>query len=162
MQALATFIVKSRSQAAISALLGSLLPMIAPATVGLIALSQNSREAIMVMLWACLVPIAITNYGAIGADLTLLVTCFALLTVFIAALVLKATNAWSLTILVVIATSALSALIANSVVETTSIIAAIDQWLATNGIKLPEALNTQVIIGLVQALLRLKPYWRYY
>ncbi len=156
MQAFAAFIVKNRTQAAVSALFGSLLPMISPAVVGLIALSQNIRETVMVMLWACLIPIVFTDLNTVGGDLTIAVTCLSLLAILIAAAVLKAANSWSLTLLFAVVISALFALSANLAIETGPIIEAINQVLVANNVKLPVAVNAQILTGFCASIIALQ------
>lgn len=54
MRALAEFIMRGRPQACLVALVGVIVPLIGPASVGLVTLRKGSFEGALVALWATL------------------------------------------------------------------------------------------------------------
>ena len=103
MRALAEFIMRGRWQAALVAVLGSLVPLISPAAVGLVTLRRNYQDGFLVLLWAA-IPVLATLY--LGADsggyLVVLTSLTILFAVIVGAEVLKGTVSWQITLLVIL------------------------------------------------------------
>ena len=84
---------RGRAQASAVALLGSLVPVISPATIGLVTLRKGSTEGFLVALWA-LLPV-ILSYALGGVDTLLsMLSIVASLMMVIAANVLRQTISW--------------------------------------------------------------------
>ena len=112
MRALAEFIMRGRLQAALVALVGSLVPMLSPATVSLVTLSRGVKEGLLVMLWG-LLPLLLAFYGSAINPMITLATMAGLLVVVTSSEVLRLTVSWTSTLTVMMALSALSVLILN-------------------------------------------------
>ena len=103
MQALAEFILRGRLQAFAIAILGSIFPLISPATIGLVSLKKGIKEGILIFLWVSL-PLLLLQQMSPDNPLLMAVTIASLGIMVIAAAVhsLMASWQWSLvTILVV-------------------------------------------------------------
>ena len=103
MQALAEFILRGRLQAFAIAILGSIFPLISPATIGLVSLKKGIKEGILIFLWVSL-PLLLLQQMSPDNPLLMAVTVASLGIMVIAAAVhsLMASWQWSLvTILVV-------------------------------------------------------------
>ncbi len=112
MRALAEFIMRGRLQAALVALVGSLVPMLSPATVSLVTLSRGVKEGLLVMLWG-LLPLLMAFYGSAINPVITLATMAGLLVVVTSSEVLRVTVSWTSTLTVMMALSALSVLLLN-------------------------------------------------
>ena len=97
MRALAEFIMRGRIQASAVALVGNLVPMVSPATVGLVALRKNSAEGLLVMLWAVL-PLLVTLYFGSASFPVVVASVVTLVTIIAAAGILKQTLSWPLSL----------------------------------------------------------------
>src|SRR5690554_7516495 len=87
MRALAEFIMRGRTQAAIVALLGTAVPVLTPATIALVSLRKGSANGLMVLLWG-LLPMLV--YLALGqAPLMPILATSGLLVAFTAAVILR-------------------------------------------------------------------------
>lgn len=107
---------RGRAQASCVAMLGSLVPVISPATVGLVTLRKGSTEGFLVSLWAVL-PVML-GYAMGGfSPLLSLVTIAGLLLTVVSANVLRATISWELTLLALLVISALVALLMGRFAE---------------------------------------------
>lgn len=113
MKSLAQFITNSRTKASIVALLGSLVPLLAPATVGLVTLSQGIGEAALIVLWASILPLVTIDLSKVGSDLILAVTLATLIITLISGWALKNNYSWTLALLAAIVISSLFALTAG-------------------------------------------------
>ena len=71
MRALAELIMRGRAQACGVAVFGSLLPIISPASIGLVTLRKNSSEGLIVALWALLPWLALYLTSTMSPLLTL-------------------------------------------------------------------------------------------
>ena len=103
MQALAEFILRGRLQAFAIAILGSIFPLVSPATIGLVSLIKGIKEGILIFLWVSL-PLLLLQQMSPDNPLLMAVTIASLGIMVIAAAVhsLMASWQWSLvTILVV-------------------------------------------------------------
>lgn len=99
-----------RAKAALVAFIGSLLPLISPATVGLVALRRGVPEGCLMMLWAVL-PLLLMLYADDGITPVMVWASMATVPVVLtAAGVLGGSLSWSRTLVVAIALSAVSAL----------------------------------------------------
>ncbi|WP_461482011.1 hypothetical protein [Porticoccus sp.] len=112
MRALAEFIMRGRTQAALVALVGSLVPMLSPATVSLVTLGRGPRDGLLVMLWG-LLPLLVALYGSGINPMITLATIAGLIVVVIASAILRLTVSWSNALTVVLLLSALSVLLLN-------------------------------------------------
>ena len=98
MRALAELIMRGRAQACGVALFGWLLPLISPATVGLVSLRKDSSEGLIVALWALLPWLALYLSGDISV-LIVLVPLAVLLVVTSIASLLRSSASWQWTLL---------------------------------------------------------------
>ena len=112
MRALAEFIMRGRMQAALVALVGTLVPMLSPAAVSLVTLGRGLRDGLLVMLWGIL-PLIIALYGSGINPMITLATMAGLVVVVVASAYLRLTASWSSALIVVLLLSALSVLLLN-------------------------------------------------
>ncbi|TNE78251.1 MAG: hypothetical protein EP334_05245 [Gammaproteobacteria bacterium] len=112
MRALAEFIMRGRLQAALVALVGSLVPMLSPAAVSLVTLSRGVKEGLLVMLWG-LLPLLMAFYGSAINPMITLATMAGLVVVVASSEALRLTVSWSSTLTVVLLLSALSVVALN-------------------------------------------------
>ncbi|MBX2808474.1 MAG: hypothetical protein KTR20_07570 [Cellvibrionaceae bacterium] len=95
MRSLAEFIMRGRLQAAVLALLG--IPLLTPATIGLVTLRHGAREgAIMLLIAICPVLLGVILGRPVG--LLFWVNLLSLGIVYLPALLLRATSSWSFTL----------------------------------------------------------------
>lgn len=110
MRALAAFIMAGRAKAALVAFAGSLLPLISPAAVALVALRRGSAEGTLIMLWA-LLPLLLMQYlGGEVAPAMVWTSAAALPVVLVGAGALGGSVSWPQTLNIVVAASAMAAL----------------------------------------------------
>lgn len=109
MRALAEFIMRGRVQASLVALVGNLVPLISPATVGLVTLRRGLLDGMLVWLWAAL-PLVVALIISSANDFVVMTSVLGLVVVVIAAEVLKGTVSWQMTMLAVIAACSLAML----------------------------------------------------
>lgn len=107
MHALAQFIMSSRLRALLVAFLGNLLPLISPATVALVTVRKGLNEGVLVLLWAVL-PLVLMLYVSEVNPLLVWTSVASVLVVLLAALILRITASWQLTLLGLVLLSALS------------------------------------------------------
>lgn len=93
MRALAEFIMRGRTQACVVALLGSLFPLVSPATVGLVTLRKGSSQGLLVLLWA-LLPLIANFFLNQGSQLLPMVSMGSLAMMLVSANVLRLTVSW--------------------------------------------------------------------
>ncbi len=98
MRALAEFIMRGRMQASLVALVGNLIPLVSPATVGLVTLRRSYQESLLVLLWAAM-PLLASLFFANASPLIVLTSLITLLGVVVSAQVLRGTMSWQLTLL---------------------------------------------------------------
>ena len=98
MRALAEFIMRGRTQACAVALLGSLFPLVSPATVGLVTLRKGSSQGLLVLLWA-LLPLIANFFLSQGSHLLPLVSMASLAMMLVSANVLRLTVSWQWTMM---------------------------------------------------------------
>ncbi len=98
MRALAELIMRGRVQACGVAVFGSLLPLISPATIGLVTLRKDSSEGLIVALWALLPWLALYLTSSMSPLLTLAPSA-ALIVIVVAANILRTTVSWQWTLI---------------------------------------------------------------
>ena len=98
MRALAELIMRGRTQACGVAVFGSLLPIISPASIGLVTLRKNSSEGLIVALWALLPWLALYLTSTMSPLLTL-APAAALIVIVVAANILRTTVSWQWTLI---------------------------------------------------------------
>ncbi len=101
MLGLAKLINRGRFNACLCAVAGSFVPLLAPATISLVALTQRFWDAGLVLLWAVLLPIIIPNQQHWSYAPTLYFTVCMLLPPLLASTVLKVTRSWVLSLLAI-------------------------------------------------------------
>lgn len=104
MRALAEFIMRGRLQASLVAFLGNLVPLISPATVGLVTLRHSLLEGSLVLLWASLPALAMFYWSGMNALLAA-TAIVALVAVLASAEALRQTLSWSMALMVSLAAS---------------------------------------------------------
>jgi len=104
LRALAEFIMRGRLQASAVALVGSVIPFLSPATVGLVTLRKGGVEASIVALWSAM-PIVVSYYTGQSNSFLAVVSIASLVHIIAVAAVLKVTRAWNLSLLVALALS---------------------------------------------------------
>ena len=105
MRALAEFILRGRIQAFALAILGSIFPLISPATIGLVSLTKGIKEGILIFLWVSL-PLLLLQQMSPDNPLLMAVTIATLGIMVVASTVhsLLASWQWSLVAIMVIST----------------------------------------------------------
>lgn len=109
MRALAELIMRGRAQACGVALLGWLLPLVSPATVGLVSLRKESSEGLIVALWALLPWLALYFAGDVS-PLIVLLPLAVLVVVSAVANVLRSSASWQWTLVIASIVSAIAAI----------------------------------------------------
>jgi len=89
---------RGRAQACGVAVFGSLLPIISPASIGLVTLRKNSSEGLIVALWALLPWLALYLTSTMSPLLTL-APAAALIVIVVAANILRTTVSWQWTLI---------------------------------------------------------------
>lgn len=158
MRALAEFIMRGRTQAVGAALLGSLIPLLAPATVALVTLRRGPSEGLWVLLWGLLPVVIMLALQSAGAPLTLV----GVLAVYGGATLLRTSASWRHTLMGMVAINTLGALLLGLLapervallVETLSDFIAQLQQQAPEPLPLP-AVDATLVLGLAAALISL-------
>lgn len=109
MRALAEIIMRGRAQACAVALFGWLLPLVSPATIGLVSLRKDSTEGLIVTLWAILPWLALYYAGDVS-PLIILLPLTVLVVIAAVANVLRSTASWQWTLVIAGIVSALAAI----------------------------------------------------
>ena len=112
MRALAEIIMRGRAQACAVALFGWLLPLVSPATIGLVSLRKDSTEGLIVTLWAILPWLALYYAGDVS-PLIILLPLAVLVVIAAVANVLRSTASWQWTLVIAGIVSAVAALAAG-------------------------------------------------
>lgn len=110
MRALAEFIMAGRSKAALVAFGGSLLPLVSPAAVALVALRRGLPDGALMMLWALLPLVLILYVGDGIAPVMIWASVATVPVVLFAAGVLGGSSSWPRTLMAAVVLSGLSAL----------------------------------------------------
>jgi hypothetical protein len=109
LRALAELIMRGRAQACGVALFGWLLPLVSPATIGLVSLRKDSSEGLIVTLWAILPWLALYLAGDVS-PLLVLAPMASLVVIAAVANVLRNSGSWQWTLIAVGLASAFAAL----------------------------------------------------
>lgn len=109
MGALAKFVMASRARAALVAVLGNLLPLLSPAVVALVVLRKGLGDGLVIGLWSIL-PLVAIFYLSDMAPMLVWASLGTVVVVVAAALVLKRTASWQVTLAALIAISGALAL----------------------------------------------------
>ena len=117
MRALAELIMRGRAQACGVALFGWLLPLVSPATVGLVSLRKDSSEGLIVTLWAILPWLALYMAGELSI-LIVLIPLAVLLVVTAIANLLRSSASWQWSLLAAVLISATVAVGLGAVAST--------------------------------------------
>lgn len=115
MRALAEFIMRGRTQAAVVALIGSWFPLISPATVALVTLRRGTTDGSMILLWA-LLPAVLAFFVSDMGPLMPVVTILGLIATYAVALLLRSSASWPQLLVGLVALSTLAALLLASFV----------------------------------------------
>jgi hypothetical protein len=131
MRALAEFIMRGRMQASLVALLGNLIPLVSPATVGLVTLRRSYQESLLVLLWAAM-PLLASLFFSNASPLIVLTSLITLLGVVVSAQVLRGTMSWQLTLLAALVFSSLLMLVTGTLLaeETRQIAVEVESLMA--------------------------------
>lgn len=102
---------RGRPQAALVAAIGNLIPLISPATVALVSLRRSTYDGLLVAIWALLPTLLLLAFSAVDPVL-LAATMLVVIAVVICAQVLRNSNSWVNTLVVLVAASAAASLFA--------------------------------------------------
>ncbi len=105
---------RGRMQACLTALLGSFIPFVSSATIGLVTLTKGSLEGALVALWA-LLPLLIGYFISGATPFLTIISALALINMVVVANVLRQTVAWSSTLSGAVIAGALFALVSGVV-----------------------------------------------
>lgn len=161
MQALANFVLRGRSQACLSAFLGSFLPLLGPACIGLVALSKGVKEGLLIFLWVSLPLLLLHLLSADSAFLTALsLLSLGLLVVAAAAHSLLAS--WQWTIIVTVITAAVLVLLlgVSMSAEVSALLKTVENMMAeiavsSDGAGNSIAVTRPLVLGLIAMALSL-------
>lgn len=101
---------RGRVQAAAVAFLGNWLPLVSPATVGLVALRKGPLEGLLILLWALLPTLLVVGALPLAANLTIA----SLVVLWLVAIQLRVTRLWSRVLLAVVVLSGVSGVLLGS------------------------------------------------
>ncbi len=161
MQALANFVLRGRSQACLSAFLGSFLPLLGPACIGLVGLSKGVKEGLLIFLWVSLPLLLLHLLSADSAFLTALsLLSLGLLVVAAAAHSLLAQ--WQWTIIVTVITAAVLVLLlgVSMSAEVSALLKTVENMMAeiavsSDGAGNSIAVTRPLVLGLIAMALSL-------
>ena len=94
---LASFIMRGRVQASAVAALGNALPLITPATIGLVALRKGFSEGGLICLWG-LLPVFLTYFYSDSNQFFVLLTACNFLNIFLVCGILRYRGDWEMTL----------------------------------------------------------------
>lgn len=134
MRALAEIIMRGRAQACGVALFGWLLPLVSPATIGLVSLRKDSTEGLIVTIWAILPWLALYYAGDVSS-LIILLPLAVLVVIAAVANVLRSTASWQWTLVITGIISALATIVIGSIAsaEVDLVVAEITKFFAEIG-----------------------------
>lgn len=156
MRTLARFIMRGRMQAGITALVGSItsVPLVTPATVALVTLRHGLTAGLQVLAWGLLPAIVFLALQQPSA----LLAISGMLTVYVAAAVLRKTASWSQALMGLVACSLLGALLVALFAPL--FVAAFEQIITKffDGLQAQQPLglpvpDTTLIVGLVASMI---------
>ena len=114
---LAQLITKSRINACLCAVAGSIVPMLTPATLSLVVLTKHYREAVLVLLCAIAIPLFAPNQMGDIYQLMVFIIMAALVVTLLTSYLLKYSRSWVLTLLAISALSSFGGIIAIAFVN---------------------------------------------
>lgn len=112
MRALAEFIMRGRASAGIVALLGNWVPIIGPATVGLVTLRKGASEGALIALWAMTPALLILWVGEAGAKMAYASLGVVLIS-YLCAWLLRWCRLWSWTLMALVVLTSMASLISG-------------------------------------------------
>ena len=110
MRALAEFIMRGRTQAAVVAVLGTAVPVLTPAAIALVSLRKGMGNGLLILLWG-LLPMLISLAMGQMQPLMPILAISGLVVTYATALILRNSVSWSHTLLGLVALSTLAALL---------------------------------------------------
>lgn len=110
MRALAEFIMRGRTQAAVVAIIGSWLPLVSAATVALVSFRRGAQDGVLILLWACL-PAMLGLFDADIGPLMAMISLAGLAIVMVVALLQRSYQSWPVSLMVAVALGCLAALL---------------------------------------------------
>ena len=110
MRALAEFIMRGRTQAAVVAVLGTAVPVLTPAAIALVSLRKGVGNGLLILLWG-LLPMLISLAMGQMQPLMPILAISGLVVTYATALILRNSVSWSHTLLGLVALSTLAALL---------------------------------------------------
>ena len=116
MKSLAEFIMAGRFKAALVAFFGNMLPLISPATIGLVMLRHSVSDAMLVMLWALLPLVIMLNVGDVNA-LMVWASLLSVFVVLLGAFILRSSASWPRALIAIVLSSAVASLLAKSILN---------------------------------------------
>ena len=153
MRALAEFIMRGRLQASAVALVGSVVPFLSPATVGLVTLRKGGSEAFIVALWSAM-PIVVSYHIGQTSPFLAVISVASLVHVIAVATVLKVTRAWTLSLLVLIALGVVLAGLARIVFQAdfATLLSDLDEIFQAASKQLDESLDSPSASSILAAM----------
>ncbi|MDQ2075951.1 hypothetical protein [Marinimicrobium sp. ABcell2] len=115
MRFLAEFIMRGRTQAAVVALIGNWVPLIAPGAVALVTLRAGASNGLLVLLWALLPAALMLGFSQID-PLAPVIMISGLVVTFLLASMLRAQVSWSQCLMAAVALGMLAALLQRMLV----------------------------------------------
>ncbi len=110
MRALAEFIMRGRTQAAVVAVLGTAVPVLTPATIALVSLRKGMGNGLLILLWG-LLPMLISLAMGQMQPLMPILAISGLMVTYFTALILRNSMSWPYTLMGLVALSILTALL---------------------------------------------------
>lgn len=110
MRALAEFIMRGRTQAAVVAVLGTAVPVLTPATIALVSLRKGVGNGLLILLWG-LLPMLISLAMGQMQPLMPILAISGLMVTYFTALILRNSMSWPYTLMGLVALSILTALL---------------------------------------------------
>jgi hypothetical protein len=109
-RALAEFIMRGRTQAAVVAVLGTAVPVLTPAAIALVSLRKGSGNGLLILLWG-LLPMLISLAIGQMQPLMPMLAISGLVTTYVTSLILRSSMSWAYALMGVVAFSTLVALL---------------------------------------------------
>lgn len=110
MRALAEFIMRGRTQAAVVAVLGTAVPVLTPATIALVSLRKGISNGFLILLWG-LLPMLISLAMGQMQPLMPILAISGFVVTYLSALILRNSMSWAYTLMGLVALSILAALL---------------------------------------------------
>lgn len=110
MRALAEFIMRGRTQAAVVAVMGTAVPVLTPATIALVSLRKGTGNGLLILLWG-LLPMLISLAMGQMQPLMPILAISGLMVTYFTALILRSSMSWAYALMGLVALSVLAALL---------------------------------------------------